>query len=334
MILREQFEKEEHERLSPYAAFADMSKGRNRQEEESDMRTCFQRDRDRIIHCKSFRRLKHKTQVFLAPYGDHYRTRLTHTLEVSQIARSMAKALRLNEELTEAIALGHDIGHTPFGHAGERALERVTGRKFSHNMQSVRVVERLENSGKGLNLTKEVLDGMMNHKTSLHPATCEGNLVRISDKIAYINHDIDDGIRAGVFTEEELPKACTDVLGRSTRDRINTIIHDVIEHSMGKSEVSPSDEVWEALIDLRKYMFATLYRNPIVKGEEVKAERIVEILYEHYLERPHELPEEYRRISMEEDGITAVTDYIAGMTDNYATQVFQELFVPHFWTRV
>ncbi len=334
MNIREQFEKEEHERLSPYAAFADETKGRSRSEEESDMRTAYQRDRDRIIHCKSFRRLKHKTQVFLAPYGDHYRTRLTHTLEVSQIARSMAKALRLNEELTEAIALGHDIGHTPFGHAGERALARVSGRSFSHHVQSVRVLERLENGGKGLNLTHEVLDGVLNHKTSLHPETLEGNLVRLSDKIAYINHDIDDGIRAGVFTEEELPKACTDILGHSTRDRINTIIHDVIRESMGKSEAAASEEVWEALLSLRKYMFQTLYVNPAVKGEEGKAERIIMILYEYYLEHPEELPEEYRKIAEEEDQVAAVMDYIAGMTDNYATLRFQELYVPHFWGRV
>jgi len=333
LLIREMFELEEHERLSPYAAFSDESRGREIPEKESDMRTAYQRDRDRIIHCKSFRRLKHKTQVFLSPYGDHYRTRLTHTLEVAQIARSIAKALKLNEELTEAIALGHDIGHTPFGHAGERALSEVSGILFLHNEQSVRIVEKLEKGGKGLNLTWEVRDGFLNHKTSLSPATLEGNVVRFSDKIAYVNHDIDDGIRAGILCEESLPRECTDVLGHSTRDRLDTIIHSVIENSMGKNVVEPAKECKEAMFLLRKYMFEELYSNPIAKGEEGKAVDIISLLFKHYLEHPEEMTDEYQKmIQSGELTERVVCDYIAGMTDNYAILKFQEIFIPHFWS--
>ena len=335
MTIREQFEREEHEGLSTFASFSDSSKGRDRKEEESDIRTVYQRDRDRIIHCKSFRRLKHKTQVFLSPYGDHYRTRLTHTLEVSQIARTIAKAVRANEDLTEAIALGHDLGHTPFGHAGERALSKAGGRPFLHSEQSVRVVERLEKDGKGLNLTWEVRDGIRNHRTSAKPATLEGDIVRVSDKIAYINHDIDDGIRAGLLREELLPRECTEVLGHKTRDRINTFILDTVENTLGKPRVAMSEPVETALFRLRAFMFEELYRNPMAKGEEGKAEEIVGMLYGHYLEHPEEMPKEYLTMMDEgEERSTVVCDYIAGMTDNYAVMKFQEIFLPHSWQKM
>ena len=335
MTIRERFEQEEHERLSQYASFSDSSRGRDRAEEESEMRTAYQRDRDRIIHCKSFRRLKHKTQVFLSPYGDHYRTRLTHTLEVAQIARSIARAVRANEDLTEAIALGHDLGHTPFGHAGERALTKASGHTFLHSEQSARVVERLEKNGRGLNLTWEVRDGFRNHRTCTKPATLEGDIVRVSDKIAYINHDIDDGIRAGLLTEEHLPKECTEVLGHSTRDRINTIILDTVEHTMDQPRVVLSARVEQAVFSLRKFMFEELYMNPVAKSEEGKAEEIVAMLYRHYLECPEQMPEEFTRMIDEgEPQETVVCDYIAGMTDNYAVLKFQEIYIPHSWQRI
>ena len=333
MTLREMFEKQEHELLSEFAMCSDMSRGRETPEEESDLRTAFQRDRDRIIHSKSFRRLKHKTQVFLAPYGDHYRTRLTHTLEVSQIARTIAKALRCNEELTEAIALAHDIGHTPFGHVGERTLSNLSGKNFCHNEHGVRVVEKIEKDGKGLNLTWEVRDGILNHKTSLTPATLEGDIVRISDKIAYISHDIDDGIRAGVLSEEGLPKDCTDIIGHSTRDRIDSLIHNAVENSMESPRLKMSDDYWEALMNLRKYMFINMYRNEVVKGEEAKAADIIELLYKYYMERPELLPKEFMEmIENGEEVSVAVCDYIAGMTDNYAVETFKKIFVPHAWS--
>jgi dGTPase len=335
MLIREEFEKNEHMLLSKYASFSDESRGRDRWEEPCDIRTDYQRDRDRIIHCKSFRRLKHKTQVFLSPGGDHYRTRLTHTLEVSQIARTIAKALHVNEDLTEAIALGHDLGHTPFGHAGERALSKAMGMPFRHNEQSVRVVEKLEKDGRGLNLTWEVRDGIRNHKTSGKPATLEGDIVRVSDKIAYINHDIDDGIRAGILTEEDLPSMCTYILGHSTRDRINSLIHDAIRSSTGQSRIQLSPEYEEALFNLRKFMFAYLYTNPVAKGEESKAEEVVVLLYQYYLEHTDEMPEEYR-VMMEagEDKNISVCDYIAGMSDNYAIDKFQEIYIPRTWSRM
>ncbi|MBR4514175.1 MAG: deoxyguanosinetriphosphate triphosphohydrolase [Lachnospiraceae bacterium] len=338
MIIRESFEAREHEILSPHAAFSDESRGRDHFEEKCDLRTDYQRDRDRIIHCKSFRRLKHKTQVFLAPSGDHYRTRLTHTLEVSQIARSIAKALRLNEDLTEAIALGHDLGHTPFGHAGERALSRCTkkyaDKAFRHNEQSVRVVEALEKSGKGLNLTWEVRDGILNHQTAGKPATLEGNIVRLSDKIAYINHDIDDGIRAGLMTEESLPETCTEILGHSTRDRINTLVHGIVSNSLDREVVSLPEEQQKALYDLRAFMFSDLYTNPVAKGEEVKAEKLITMLFEAYMEDIDKLPEKRAElIKAGSDKVTVITDYIAGMTDNYAVECAKELFLPMSWQR-
>lgn len=335
MTIREIYEKQEHERLSEYAAYSDQSRGRDIPEEESDIRTVYQRDRDRIIHCKSFRRLKHKTQVFLTPDGDHYRTRLTHTLEVSQIARTIAKAVRCNEDLTEAIALAHDIGHTPFGHVGERTLSRVSGKPFSHNINGVKVVEKLEQNGQGLNLTWEVRDGILNHKTSLSPATLEGDIVRVSDKIAYISHDIDDGIRAGVLSEEMLPVQCTDVLGHSTRDRIDRMIHNVVENSQDSPRVRMTDEYWQALMELRKYMFDSLYTNPIVKREEEKAAEIIVILYKYFTDNPDKLPNEYSHAVINGMDVSdVVCDYIAGMTDNYAVEVFQNLFIPNGWNKL
>lgn len=332
IVLREYFEKREHDIYRPCAAFSDCSKGREKEEAKCDMRTDFQRDRDRILHSKAFRRMKHKTQVFLAPGGDHYRTRLTHTLEVSQIARSIARALLLNEDLTEAIALGHDLGHTPFGHAGERALTKCCSKPFKHNEQSVRVVEKLENSGAGLNLTWEVRDGILNHQTAGKPVTLEGAIVRISDKIAYVNHDIDDGIRAGILTEDMLPDYCTEILGRSTRDRINVLIRAIVENSQDKDMIELPAKYEEALYLLRRFMFKDLYTNPVAKSEETKAERLICMLFEEYMENFEKLPNEYiEMIMLGEDKEKVVCDYISGMTDNYAVAVANELFIPKFW---
>lgn len=332
MTIREKQEQLEHDNLSPYASFSDCSKGRDREETQCDLRTVYQRDRDRIIHCKAFRRLKHKTQVFLSPGDDHYRTRLTHTLEVAQIARTIARSLGLNEDLTEAIALGHDLGHTPFGHAGERALSRCTGRPFLHNEQSVRVVEKLESKGKGLNLTWEVRDGMLNHKTSCTPATLEGKVVRLSDKIAYVNHDMDDAIRGGLMKESDIPVSIVRVLGANTRDRLDCLIHDVIDTSYGTGAVMMSEEVAEALAALRRYMFEYLYTNPIAKSEEVKAEKLLEILFHYYMEDQSRLNNEsIEMLYMGESLETVVCDYIAGMTDNYAIETFKEIYVPRAW---
>ena len=275
MNIREQSEELERKYLSPYASLSCESQGREREEEQCDIRTVYQRDRDRIIHCKAFRRMKHKTQVFLAPMGDHYRTRLTHTLEVAQIARTISKALRLNEDLTEAIALGHDLGHTPFGHAGESALNDVCSQGFEHFRQSIRVVEILENNGKGLNLTKEVRDGIVNHRTSGHPSTLEGKVVRLSDKIAYINHDIDDAIRGKIITEKDIPKEYADILGDTTKIRLNTLIHDVVSNSVDKNDILMSPKVEEAMMGLRKYMFKNVYTNPLAKSEETKAKAMI-----------------------------------------------------------
>lgn len=283
MNIREEQEKREHLIFSPYASFSDESRGRDRDEEPCPMRTIYQRDRDRIIHCKAFRRLKHKTQVFLAPEGDHYRTRLTHTLEVAQIARSIARALNLNEDLTEAIALGHDLGHTPFGHAGERTLNSLCPMGFAHYRQSIRVVEFLEKDGQGLNLTWEVRDGILNHRTSGNPSTLEGKAVRLSDKIAYINHDIDDGIRAGILKESDIPSEYTDVLGNSTKERLNTMISDIIMNSIGKNDLVMSEPVHKAMTELRKFMFESLYLNPTAKSEEAKADKLITELYRYYV---------------------------------------------------
>lgn len=333
MTIREQLECREVEYLSPYASLSKNSKGRKREEEECDIRPVFQRDRDRILHSKAFRRLKQKTQVFLLPKGDHYRTRLTHTLEVSQNARTVAKALRLNEDLAEAIALGHDLGHTPFGHAGERALNQICPSGFKHNEQSVRVVEYLEKQGTGLNLTWEVRDGILNHKSSGTPHTLEGQIVRLSDKIAYINHDIDDAIRGGILTEQDIPVRYRDVLGDSTRIRLDTMIHDVIINSMDQPEIRMSSEVREATMGLRKFMFEHVYQNPAAKGEEDKAVNMVTNLYEYYIRHLELLPRQFLDMLGQEGtgGERIVCDYIAGMTDTYAVKKFEEYFVPESW---
>ena len=333
MNIREEQEKREHLIFSPYASFSDESRGRDRDEEPCPMRAIYQRDRDRIIHCKAFRRLKHKTQVFLAPEGDHYRTRLTHTLEVAQIARSIARALNLNEDLTEAIALGHDLGHTPFGHAGERTLNSLCPMGFAHYRQSIRVVEFLEKDGQGLNLTWEVRDGILNHRTSGNPSTLEGKAVRLSDKIAYINHDIDDGIRAGILKESDIPSEYTDVLGNSTKERLNTMISDIIMNSIGKNDLVMSEPVRKAMTELRKFMFESLYLNPTAKSEEAKADKLITELYRYYVANTDKLPDTYKRFITEFDERPeqVVCDYIAGMSDQYSISKFQEIFVPKAW---
>lgn len=332
MSIRENLERMEEISLSPFATLSVNSRGRDREEPQCDIRPVFQRDRDRILHCKSFRRLKHKTQVFLSPKGDHYRTRLTHTLEVSQNARTIAKALRLNEDLVEAIALGHDLGHTPFGHAGERILNKLCDEGYRHNEQSVRIVEKLEKDGKGLNLTWEVRDGILNHQTSMMPHTLEGKIVRLSDKIAYINHDIDDAIRAKVMNEEDIPLEIRKVLGMTTKERLNTLIHNIIMNSMGKNDIVMSEEIGGAMQDLRKFMFQKVYTNPAAKGEEAKAERLLCELYAHYMGHIEILPEQYQRMHSEgEKKERVVCDYISGMTDQYAVAKYREFFLPKAW---
>lgn len=307
--------------------------GRDREEAQCDIRTVYQRDRDRIIHCKAFRRLKHKTQVFLAPMGDHYRTRLTHTLEVSQIARTISKSLDLNEDLTEAIALGHDLGHTPFGHAGERTLNKVCSLGFAHAKQSIRVVEVLENNGLGLNLTKEVRDGILNHRTSGTPHTLEGKVVRLSDKIAYINHDIDDAIRGKIITENDIPKAYTEILGKSTKERLNTLVHDIVKNSYDKPDILMSQEIEEAMMGLRQYMFESVYNNPVAKIEEIKVKEMLKQLFYYYLDNIEYLPPEYKYLINEkgENKEQVVCDYIAGMSDQYSVAAFKKIFIPKSW---
>ena len=328
--IRELREVREHLILSPFAAFSDESKGRSIEEPQCDIRTCFQRDRDRIIHSKAFRRLNGKTQVFLTPMGDHYRTRMTHTLEVAQIARTIAKALRLNDDLTEAIALGHDLGHTPFGHAGERALNSVCPGGFEHHLQSIRVVEFIEKkNGKTMNLSWEVKDGIVNHQTEGRPGTLEGKIVRLSDKIAYVNHDIDDATRGHIIEESDIPKEYTDILGNSLSQRLNTLIHDIVSNSENKNDIIMSDEVYKAMQDLRKFMFENVYTNPVAKSQEKKAEKMLVDMYEYYLEHFDLLPEEHRNAP--EGKERAVADYIACMTDRYAVSKYNELMVPSGW---
>ncbi len=304
------------------------SSGRFAEEKEDDLRTCFQRDRDRILHCNAFRRLKYKTQVFLSPERDHYRTRLTHTLEVSQIARTIARSLQLNEDLTEAIALGHDLGHTPFGHAGERALDACMPGGFRHNEHSVRVVQVLEKDGKGLNLTREVLDGIVNH-TSGVAKTWEGRIVRLSDRIAYINHDIDDAIRAGVLREDDIPSHLRNLLGNRRSQRINTLVNSVVENSV--EDVMMAPQIAQAFEELHTFMFAEVYRHPVAKGQEGKAITMVQQLYRYFTEHTDQLPREYQRVLENEGYRRAACDYIAGMTDRYAVDVYTELFVPYSW---
>lgn len=332
MTIRETLEQWEYEYLSQYASHSRESKGRLRPEEQCDIRTVFQRDRDRIIHCKSFRRLKDKTQVFLTPEGDHYRTRLTHTLEVSQNARTIARALRLNEELVEAIALGHDLGHTPFGHAGERALNRVCPLGFEHSEQSVRTVDRLEKNGKGLNLTYEVRDGILNHQTIGKPHTLEGKIVRLSDKIAYIHHDMDDAIRGGILKESDVPKEIGEVIGFTTNARLNCFIHDIVSTSFGKDDIAMSEPVAEAMKKLRKFMFERVYENPEAKSEEGKAEVLMETLYQHYLKHIDDLPEEFLTLLSEgEPRERVVCDYVGAMSDRFAIAQYEEIYIPKSW---
>jgi dGTPase len=330
MTVREQIETTESGILSQYACTSVDEKGtrRERQEDKCPYRTEFQRDRDRILHCNSFRRLKRKTQVFLSPVGDHYRTRLTHTLEVAQIARTIARGMRMNEDLTEAIALGHDLGHSPFGHCGERVLDEICPHGFRHYLQSVRVVEKLEKKGKGLNLTYAVRNGIECH-TNLVADTKEGNIVRLADTIAYINHDIEDSIRAGILKNEELPRDCVAVLGNTKAKRITSLIASVIEH--GPYEIDFSPEIRRAHDDLKKFMFTHVYTNPAAKQEESKAELLVRKMYSYFIEHTDKLPDEYRVIMRESDADRAVCDYISGMSDEYAVDLYTDLFVPKFW---
>ena len=329
MVPRLRIEELEKQTLSPKAALACESRGRDREEEPCSFRTDFQRDRDRVLHSKAFRRLRHKTQVFLSPVGDHYRARLTHTLEVSQIARTIARCLQLNEDLTEAIALAHDLGHTPFGHAGERALDHCMPDGFRHYEQSVRVVELLEKDGHGLNLTWEVRDGILNHTTGEQASTLEGRIVRIADKVAYINHDIDDAIRAGVLTEEELPSDVTAVLGNGRNARFDTMIGSVVDNSTDDITMSP--EVWGAFDRLHTFMFEKVYYNPIAKSEEKKVDEFIGRMFFYFVERPDQLPAEFRPICEREGAMRAACDYIAGMTDTFAIQKYNDLFVPKGW---
>ena len=332
MLIRENIEFLERTYLSPFATLSENSKGRERQEPQCDIRPVFQRDRDRILHCKSFRRMKYKTQVFLSPRGDHYRTRLTHTLEVSQNARTIAKALRLNEDLAEAIALGHDLGHAPFGHAGERILNEICQGGFRHNEQSVRMVEKLEKDGRGLNLTWEVRDGILNHQTHLMPSTMEGKIVRLSDKIAYINHDIDDAIRARVLMEEDIPREYREVLGDTTRKRLDTLIHNIVTNSLGKNDICMSPEVESAMRGLRKFMFDHVYLNTVAKREEDRAEDLLRRLFGYYRVHIELLPAMNRQmIAAGEAEERAVCDYIAGMTDRFAIARFEDVFMPKAW---
>ena len=332
MTLREQTQRWEEEKLSPLACRSAQTRGRVRPEEECQVRTPFQRDTDRIVYSKAFRRLKHKTQVFLQPEGDHYRTRMTHTLEVSRIARTIARALALNEDLTEAIALGHDLGHTPFGHAGERLLDRVMPGGFAHYQQSVRVVERLEKNGEGLNLTWEVRNGIVCHTKGPQAATLEGQVVRLADQIAYINHDIEDALRGGVIYPMDIPLEVSRVLGFTHGARIDALVKDAVEASRGQDAIRQSPEVGEAMAALKDFMFANVYTNPLAKGEEGKAQELLLRLFEHYQKNPDELPADFQAIRQEEGVDRAVCDYIAGMTDPFAVERFKELFIPMGWT--
>ncbi|MDE7439527.1 MAG: deoxyguanosinetriphosphate triphosphohydrolase [Clostridia bacterium] len=318
--------------LSPYAVLSEKTRGRERDEEQCAMRTDFQRDRDRLIYCKSFRRLKNKTQVFFSPQGDHYITRLTHTLDVAQISRSIARALSLNEDLAEAIALGHDLGHTPFGHSGERILNRLSPCGFEHNVQSLRVVDVLEKEGKGLNLTFEVRDGILNHKKSGKPATLEGKCVSLADRIAYINHDLDDAVRAGLLSLDDIPKDIIEVLGNSSKQRINTAITSIYNNSNGKNDVKMDKSVEEASEKLRAFMFERVYYSSTAKSEEEKAERMLTAMYEYFIEHCSEMPQTYIALLEKYPREQVVCDYISSMTDRYALYKFNSIFVPNGWT--
>ena len=330
MNAREISEQNERLILCNKAMFSSETAGRKQPETESDLRTCYQRDRDRIIHCKAFRRLKHKTQVFLSPESDHYRTRLTHTLEVAQIARTIARALRLNEDLTEAIALGHDLGHTPFGHAGERALQELTNTGFTHYEQSVRVCEKIEKNGKGLNLTAEVLDGILHHTRGEEAHTLEGRIVRTADRVAYINHDIDDAVRAGVIAESDIPRDIAAALGDTKSRRINALVEAIVKNS---DDTIKMDAETEKYYDkLHEFLFESVYKNPVAKSEETKVSGIVEGLIKYFFKNPEKMPEEYLKIAAAEGKERAVIDYIAGMTDHYAVTVFSDIYIPKAWS--
>ena len=333
MTIRQELEKLEHVQLDKRAAFADETKGRLHPEEErvEDVRTAYQRDTDKIVHSKAFRRLMHKTQVFLSPEGDHYRTRMTHTLEVTRIARTIAKALNLNEDLAEAAAMGHDLGHTPFGHAGEVALSEAMGQPFRHNEQSLRVVDILENGGEGLNLTYEVRMGILGHTGPFVPETMEGQIVRWADRMAYVNHDIDDAIRAGILDRTDIPKFVLKTLGTTHSARINTLVCDMITASREEGKIVLSPQVEKALQELREFMFERVYRNPVAKGEETKAREMLKRLYEYYYTHPEAMPEDFQPQMSLEGMERTVCDYIAGMTDNYAVDKYTEIFIPAGW---
>ena len=328
MTIREMTEQNEEKILSPYAVLSKNTLGRQKKITPCDMRTEFQRDRDRIIHAKSFRRLKHKTQVFLAPAGDHYRTRLTHTMEVAQIARTIARCLRLNEDLTEAIALGHDLGHTPFGHSGERGLNKICPYGFRHNLQSLRVVDVLENDGNGMNLTFELRDGIVTHTDDIMPKTAEGKIIRIADRIAYINHDIDDSIRAGVLKYDDIPKEFKEYYGDTRANRISSMIHNVVKNSANSAEIKMDEEGYSMLMKLRDFMFNEVYLNPFVRAEEERAHNIISELYTYFLKNPEQMPKDYIKGDPNQDAC----DYIAGMTDTYCVHVYKELFIPKSFT--
>lgn len=327
MTIKESQEKLEEQILSPYACLSKNNRGRDYPIKPCEVRTDFQRDRDRIIHCKSFRRMKHKTQVFLLPDGDHYRTRLTHTLEVSQIARTIARGLRLNEDLTEAMALGHDLGHTPFGHAGEDVLNELLPDGFEHNRQSLRVVEVLE----ALNLTFEVRDGILHHRKSGNPATLEGRIIYYADRIAYLNHDIDDAVRGGILNEESLPKECLQILGHNHGERINNMILDVISSSADQEIIQMSEDYEYAMNALRDFMFRSVYTDSVAKAEEKKAEHVIRGLYEYYLEHPATMASEFVALRYTDGPERAVADYISCMTDRFAIAEFERIFVPQGW---
>lgn len=333
MNMRMLQEQREEQFISSFGIKSANSVGRENFEEKCDIRTEFQRDRDRILHCKAFRRMKHKTQVFIAPEGDHYRTRLTHTLEVAQIARTISRALCLNEDLTEAIALGHDLGHTPFGHAGERALDQLCSTGFEHNKQSLRVVQRLEKDGKGLNLTWEVQDGILNHRTSGKPSTMEGKVVQLSDKIAYINHDVDDALRAGVLKEEEIPNYVITMMGKQSSKRINAMIRDTIKNSWGMNEIVMSSQMKSAVGQLRSFLFEKVYTSSSAEKEHRKAKNIIKSLYDYFLKNPYEMNNEFIMLMEQGEAVEqAVCDYIACMTDRFAIKKFSTLFIPEAWS--
>ena len=332
MTGRERTEARERQFLSPRACLADSSQGRRRQEEPCALRTCFQRDVDRIVYSKAFRRLKHKTQVFLEPEGDHYRTRMTHTLEVTRIARTIARALNLNEDLTEAIGLGHDLGHTPFGHAGERVLNEIMPEGFQHNVQSLRVVDVLELEGDGLNLTHEVREGIVCHTGNVKAKTLEGQILWFADRIAYINHDIEDAMRGGIIYPTDIPLYLQQALGYTKTQRINTLVTDVIENSADQDRIQQSEEIGEYMNDLRDFLFQSVYHNPRAKGEEGKAQEMIRSLFAYYQRNPDDLPSDFQDIRARDGVDRAVCDYIAGMTDSYAVEKFEELFIPRAWT--